>query len=150
MMFSRIGSGGCLCFLLIACGLVGPSDVEVRLENASSTAFAEATLFTVDGSHTYLDLGPGEASPYLNVTMAYGIATTQVVVGADTIRLQVIDYVGEEPLGAGVLHVRHRPRTHRGAPYVPDAASPRGVLTRAVEPGLSSLHSRRRSTTLIR
>lgn len=101
MMFSRIGSGGCLCFLLIACGLVGPSDVEVRLENASSTAFAEATLFTVDGSHTYLDLGPGEASPYLNVTMAYGIATTQVVVGADTIRLQVIDYVGEEPLGAG-------------------------------------------------
>ena len=101
MMTPRIGAGACLCVLVTACGLVTPSGVEVRLENASSIAFAEATLFTVDGAHTYFDLEPGEASPYLTVTMAYGIATTQVVVVADTIRLQVIDYVGRSRLERG-------------------------------------------------
>jgi hypothetical protein len=35
------------------------------------------------------------------VSSAYRSATTQVVLDGDTLRLQVIDYVGEEPLDAG-------------------------------------------------
>jgi hypothetical protein len=35
------------------------------------------------------------------VSAAYRSVTTQVVLDGDTLRLQVIDYVGEDPLAAG-------------------------------------------------
>ncbi len=42
-----------------------------------------------------------EESLYVEVTKAYRIASAQVVVGQDTARIQVIDYVGESPLESG-------------------------------------------------
>ena len=84
------------------CGVVDPDGpVEVRLRNASSFTFDEATLYSSEGELTYTDVGPGEATPYVEVETAYRIATTQVVIAADTFRLQVIDFVGEEPLDGG-------------------------------------------------
>jgi hypothetical protein len=81
--------------------LFGSDPVEVRIENASSAMFSEATLYTSEGPVTFGDVGPGEATPYTQVTTAYRFATTQVVVQGDTLRLQVIDFVGEEPLDGG-------------------------------------------------
>ena len=78
-----------------------PGGVEVRVENASDVRYGEATLYTLDGPRTYSDLAPGARSPYVSVSAAYRSATTQVVLDGDTLRLQVIDYVGEEPLDAG-------------------------------------------------
>lgn len=87
-----------------ACGLVdlGAGPVEVRLQNGSAgLTFSTATLFTTEGPLTYRDVGPGEFTPYVEVEKAYRIATTEVIVEADTLRLQVIDFVGEEPLEPG-------------------------------------------------
>ncbi len=85
-----------------ACASIfGSGDVLVRLENASAATFDRATLYTSEGPQTTLDVGPNQATPYVAVETAYRIATTEVVIGADTLRLQVIDFVGEEPLSAG-------------------------------------------------
>jgi hypothetical protein len=81
--------------------LSGTEDVEVRLENASPVTMSTATLYTSEGPQTFQDLGPGNATPYVPVTTAYRIATTEVVIQDDTLRLQVIDFVGEEPLPGG-------------------------------------------------
>jgi hypothetical protein len=93
---------GILVGALNGCGdAFGPGRVEVRVENASAVRYDEATLYTLDGPRTYSDLAPGARSPYVSVSSAYRSATTQVVLDGDTLRLQVIDYVGEEPLDAG-------------------------------------------------
>ena len=93
---------GILAGVLTGCdGAFTPDGTDVRVENASEVSYDEATLYTFDGPLTYSDLAPGASSPYVSVSTAYRIATTQVVLGADTLRLQVIDYVGEEPLPAG-------------------------------------------------
>jgi len=93
---------GILVGALTGCGDgFGTGSVEVRVENASDVRYDEATLYTLDGPRTYVDLAPGARSPYVSVSAAYRSATTQVVLEDDTLRLQVIDYVGEEPLDAG-------------------------------------------------
>ncbi|MDH3292142.1 MAG: hypothetical protein OEO20_13690 [Gemmatimonadota bacterium] len=89
-----VSAGGCD-------GAAGPDNVSVRLENASPASFAEATLYTSEGPQTSYDVGTGESTPYIAVATAYRIATTEVVIEDDTLRLQVIDFVGEEPLSAG-------------------------------------------------
>ena len=93
---------GILLGALTGCGdAFGLGEVEVRVENASDVWYDEAILYTLDGPRTYSDLAPGARSPYVSVSVAYRSATTQVVLDGDTLRLQVIDYVGEEPLSAG-------------------------------------------------
>ena len=75
--------------------------VEVRVRNGSNLAFDEGILYTQRDSILFTSLGPGQATPFQEVDRAYGIATTQVVTGSDTARLQVIDFVGEAPLKPG-------------------------------------------------
>ena len=82
---------------------VGPQSerVQIRVENGSAAVFDEVTLFLPQVSLSYSNLQPGEVTPYTTVTEAYRIASVRVVMGQDTTRLQVIDYVGEKPLGSG-------------------------------------------------
>lgn len=75
--------------------------VEVRVRNGSTLTFDEGILYTHRDSIAFTSLGPGQATPYQETERAYRIATTQVVTGSDTARLQVIDFVGEEPLDPG-------------------------------------------------
>lgn len=77
------------------------SGVAVRVRNNSSVQFASVTLYTVDGPVTFQDVSVGLTTPYVEVSAAYRFATTEVVIVTDTLRLQVIDYVGEEPLERG-------------------------------------------------
>lgn len=46
-------------------------------------------------------LAAGEASAFREVGTAFRIATTEGLVNGEPFRIQVIDHVGEEPLGAG-------------------------------------------------
>lgn len=88
--------------LLAACGVLSPDDtVEVRLENISRTRVDEVMLYLPDTTLTFLDLPPDSPTPYLEVRRAYRMATVQAVLGPDTARLQVIDFVGETPLARG-------------------------------------------------
>ena len=94
LMVSSLNAAGCEIL-----GLDG--GVEVRVRNGSSLTFDEATLFLPRVSLSFSDLVPGEATPYSTVSKAYRIASAHVVMGQDTARLQVIDYVGEQPLDDG-------------------------------------------------
>jgi hypothetical protein len=89
-----LGSTGCDIL-----GLDGAVDIRVR--NASSLTFDEGVLYVHMDSILFPGLEPGQATPYQEVDRGYRIATTQVVTGPDTARLQVIDFVGEEPLDPG-------------------------------------------------
>ena len=82
-------------------GLDGP--VQIRVRNDSDLTFEEGILYLVGDSILFPGLGPGQATPYREVEKSYRFATAQVVTGngADTARLQVIDFVGEEPLDKG-------------------------------------------------
>lgn len=85
-----------------ACGILGlDGEVEVRVRNGSTLTYDEATLFLPDGPLIHFDLAPGEESLYVVVTKAYRIASAEVVVGQDTARAQIIDYVGESLLKPG-------------------------------------------------
>lgn len=87
---------------LSGCDTPGVSGTpEVRVENRSTLVFDEVRYWAANNELTYTDLGAGSASPYVEASGAYGYTTTMVVVGSDTLRLQVIDYVGETPLADG-------------------------------------------------
>ena len=100
---SRIGTATLSATITtVACGPLGPGgDVELRIENASNVTFDLVSLYTTEGVETNADVTPGETTPFVSVNVGYGIATTEVVVGTDTLRLQVIDFVGETPLAEG-------------------------------------------------
>ena len=77
------------------------TDVQLRLENASDQRFDRITVHTPDGPKVFVDLEAGSRTAYVFLTMSYRYATTEVVIGRDTLRLQAIDFVGEEPLPTG-------------------------------------------------
>jgi len=89
-----LSSAGCE-----ALGLEGP--VEVRVQNGSNLVFNEGVLHLHSDSIVFNALAPGQSTPYQEAEKAYEYATTQVITGSDTARIQVIDFVGEEPLGEG-------------------------------------------------
>ena len=92
-----------LAGVLVGCeDIAEPSGVMVRLVNASTVTMSRATLYTSEGPVTFQDLDAGETFPYVSVSVAYRFATTEVVVATDTLRLQVIDFVGETPLEPGL------------------------------------------------
>lgn len=79
-----------------------PGPAEIRIENGSTVSYDLASYWAGNDLLTYTDLGPGQASPYVTSDGdIYGYTTTTVVVGADTLHMQVIDYVGETPLSGG-------------------------------------------------
>jgi hypothetical protein len=86
----------------LGCDILNPrGPVEVRVRNGTDTPFDQGIVYVASDSIVFSALGSGEATPYREVDKAYRIATAQVVTGTDTARLQVIDYVGEEPLEGG-------------------------------------------------
>lgn len=102
-----LGPHGCMVALALAA--IGCSEstsdtgaVEVRVENASSARFQSVTLHTLDGPRIFHEVDPGRATPYIRVSRAYRVVTTEAVVARDTLRLYVVDYGGEEPLPPGL------------------------------------------------
>jgi hypothetical protein len=78
---------------------VGP--VEIRVHNASAATMADVVIHFPDESVEYGTLAPGEASGYRAVELAYRIASVAVTIDGESHGLQVVDYVGEEPLMGG-------------------------------------------------
>ena len=89
--------------LLSGCDSLGLSGtVEVRIQNVSSLLFTTVSFYAGDELQTYHDIRAGQGTPYVEAVQdAYPITTAEVVVEGDTVRLQVIDHVGEEPLSGG-------------------------------------------------
>ena len=92
----------CLALLVTSCDtlpFVG-GDVRVRVENATGLTFTEVRIYW-EPMHTFSDLAPGDRTAYVTVDRAYRIATVVAVTATDSTRIQVIDFVGEEPLDDG-------------------------------------------------
>lgn len=75
--------------------------VEIRVENGSDRPFDKGALYVPMDSIPFTSLGPGESTPYREVERAYRIVSVFLVVGTDTMGLQVIDFEGEKPLEEG-------------------------------------------------
>lgn len=91
-----------VAFVLAGCrSAMEPSDVQVRVRNASALDFESVAVQFPGSREEYGALAAGEATDYRAVETAYRIATVEVRVEGEVLRLQVIDYVGETPLPAG-------------------------------------------------
>ena len=75
--------------------------VEVRVMNGADVTLDEGALYLPRDSIVFSGLGPGAFTDYREVDIAYRIASARVVSGTDTSGIQVVDYVGEKPLGPG-------------------------------------------------
>lgn len=74
----------------------------VRVENASASLMTDVTVYLPeDRTLTAASLAPGARTEYREVPTAYRIATVSGHLEGDPFRIQVIDFVGEEPLGEG-------------------------------------------------
>lgn|GEM_PF-2162756 len=108
-----------LAFAVVAatsgCAIVDPGgSVETRIENASAVTIDRVVVYPGGrDSLVATNLAVGERTRYLAVERAYRLVTVEARIGADIVRQQVIDYVGETPLGSGryTYRVRVIPRT---------------------------------------
>jgi len=93
--------------LVVACALGGcdtlgiDGSVEVRVENGSSLDFDHVSFWAANQEVSQTALASGQSTPYVEAEGAYRFTTVEVSVDGDTVRLQVIDYVGETPLASG-------------------------------------------------
>ena len=80
----------------------GPrGDVHVRIANESSFPFASVDVVFPEDSVDYGVVAAHGASEYRPVSKAYSYALIIVQVGGEELRLQPIDYVGENLLSPG-------------------------------------------------
>ncbi len=95
-------AAGCLALMVTACDslpFVG-GDVQVRVENQTALTFTEVRIYW-EPMHTFSALAPGDRTAYVMVDRAYSVVTVVAVTATDSMRIQVIDFVGEEPLEDG-------------------------------------------------
>lgn len=80
----------------------GAPGVQLRIENLSSFTLSEVRIETGGGgAGLYTGIGPGQQSEYQDFDYTYRYAFVEVIVGGDTLRLQPIDYVGEQKFTSG-------------------------------------------------
>ncbi|MDP5140078.1 MAG: hypothetical protein NWP83_06355 [Spirosomaceae bacterium] len=76
-------------------------DLLIRIENATSTEMQNVYVNTAGGEGSYGDVPKNEKSHYINYKSAYRYAFVRFVSRNDTVRVQPIDYVGEQQLTSG-------------------------------------------------
>src|SRR5688572_9991777 len=87
-----------LALLLLVLGPdCGEGETEIRVRNGSEVDFTRVIV----GNHDYGDISSGAATAYQSWGRAYSYNFVSLVAGEDTLRIQPIDYVGENPLGDG-------------------------------------------------
>jgi len=80
-------------------GLSG--DVKVRVANNSSFAFDRVEVVFPEDRVDYGSVAANGVSDYAPVETAYRYAYIEVQIGDEVLKIQPIDYVGEEALDAG-------------------------------------------------
>jgi hypothetical protein len=81
-------------------GLFG-GDVEIRIANNSSFRFERVDAVFPEDEVSYGAISANSLSSYRTVSAAYRYAYIEVQVNGEELRIQPIDYVGENKLGAG-------------------------------------------------
>lgn len=78
-----------------------PSELRIRLSNASKFNFQNITINTSTGNVNFENLSPGENTTYKIFERAYSYAFVELQIEGKTYRIQPYDYVGETPLEKG-------------------------------------------------
>jgi hypothetical protein len=78
-----------------------PSDVRIRVENASAIDFSSTTIGFPSETEQYGAVPAGGRTDYRPVSRAYRYAFAEVEAAGRRYVLQPIDYVGEELLDSG-------------------------------------------------
>jgi hypothetical protein len=81
--------------------LPGGGDVRIRIANLSSFPFERVDVVFPEDAVSYGAIPAHGLSDYRDVSAAYRYAYIEVQIAGEELRLQPIDYVGENQLGAG-------------------------------------------------
>lgn len=92
-------------FVLLSSGCDSPfapgGDVEIRITNASSFPFERVDAVFPEDDVSFGAIGAHRSSEYRPVSTAYRYAYLEVQINGEELRIQPIDYVGEDPLDPG-------------------------------------------------
>ncbi|TWI85201.1 hypothetical protein IQ13_0358 [Lacibacter cauensis] len=90
----------CIC-LLIGCTKLLPENTQLRIFNNSNIIFDSVLVNSPGGKHQYHQIAPGSSSDYKKYRFIYNYAYLEVYFNNQMLKLQPIDYVGEEKLRSG-------------------------------------------------
>lgn len=77
------------------------TNIQLRVENASTYEFDDVTIWVNGQNELYGGLSAGQTSTYKSVSDAYGYAPMNITINGVTTNYDIYDYVGEEMLCAG-------------------------------------------------
>lgn len=89
-----------LC-LLTGCIKLLPENAQLRIFNNSTILFDYVLVNSPGGKHMYHQITPGSSSDYKKYRFIYNYAYLEVYYNNQMLKLQPIDYVGEEKLKSG-------------------------------------------------
>lgn len=89
--------------VFIACtkAFVTSTDVQLRVYNTSSNLFDSVVVNSPGGKQVYYNVQASSLSDYKNFSFLYNYAYIEVHFNNQMLKLQPIDYVGEEKLKTG-------------------------------------------------
>lgn len=87
--------------LLIGCKKLLPEKTQLRIFNNSTVVFDSVLVNSPGGKHIYHQITPGSSSEYKEYKFLYNYAYLEVYYNNQLLKLQPIDYVGEEKLRSG-------------------------------------------------
>jgi len=89
--------------VVTACGknFLPNRETELRISNNSNSSFDSVIVNSPDGKQVYYNVTAGSSSGYKAFDFLYSYAYIEVHFNNQMLKLQPIDYVGEEKLKAG-------------------------------------------------
>lgn len=90
-------------FALTGCGktFLSNRETELRINNGSNSLFDSVIVNSPGGKQVYYNVASGTSSGYKTFSFLYSYAYIEVHFNNQMLKLQPIDYVGEEKLKAG-------------------------------------------------
>lgn len=90
-----------LCFFSVACKKELATETELRIHNISNIQYDSVLVNAPGGKQVYGPVSPGSFSDYKPFLFLYNYAYIEVHFNNQVVKLQPLDYVGEEKLKPG-------------------------------------------------
>ncbi len=90
-----------LCFFSVACKKELATETELRIHNISNIQYDSVLVNAPGGKQVYGPVSPGSFSGYKPFLFLYNYAYIEVHFNNQVVKLQPLDYVGEEKLKPG-------------------------------------------------
>lgn len=87
---------------LAAAACAGQSQPQIRIANRGDVPLENIVVSFHSQTEQYGTLAPGGVSDYRSIAKAYSVARIEATANGEAVRLQPIDFVGDEPLDGGL------------------------------------------------